>query len=191
MPTPDEVLGFWLDEVGPEGWYKAEDGLDQRIRDRFAETWDRAAEGGLSLWLTYPTGTLAYIIVTDQMPRNMFRGAAQSFVLDSAALAAAKSAIARRWDLRIDAPGRQFFYLPLMHAENLCDQDHCVRLFHARMPEASDNLLHARAHREVIRRFGRFPHRNAALGRSTTPEEAAFLAEGGYGRTVAEVRDAA
>ncbi len=191
MSTPEEVLAFWLDEVGPPGWYKSSDALDDDIRDRFAETWSRAASGGLSLWLTYPTGVIAYLVVTDQFPRNMWRGTAQSFALDGAALGAAKAAVARRWDLRIDPPARQFFYLPLMHAENLSDQDRCVRLFHTRMPEASDNLLHARAHREVIRRFGRFPHRNQALGRATTPEEAEFLAEGGYGRAVATLRDAA
>ncbi len=191
MSTPEEVLAFWLDEVGPAGWYKAEDALDEEIRDRFVALWERAAEGGLSLWLTYPTGTLAYIVLLDQFSRNMWRGEARSFALDAAALAAAKTAISRGWDLRVDPPARQFFYLPLMHSENLCDQDRCVRLFHSRMPDATDNLLHARAHREVIRRFGRFPHRNAALDRETPSEEAAFLADGGYGRTVAEVRDAA
>lgn len=191
MSTPEQVLAFWLDEVGPPGWYKVSDGLDDAIRERFADTWRRAAEGGLSEWLTHPRGVLAYLVVTDQFPRNMWRGSAQSFALDGTALGAAKTAIARRWDLRIDPPARQFFYLPLMHAENLSDQEHCVRLFHARMPEAADNLLHARAHREVIRRFGRFPHRNEALGRTTTREEAAFLAEGGYGKAVAAIRDAA
>lgn len=191
MSTAEEVLAFWLDEVGPGGWYKADDTLDAKVREQFAEVWERAAEGGLSLWLTYPNGTLAYILVTDQFPRNMWRGEPESFALDSAALAAAKSAISRGWDKRIDPPARQFFYLPLMHSENLCDQDRCVRLFHTRMPEAADNLLHARAHREVIRRFGRFPHRNATLQRETGPEEAEFLENGGYGQAVAALRDAA
>lgn len=191
MSTPEEVLAFWLDEVGPEGWYKSDASVDEAVRDRFADTWDQAAEGGLSLWLTYPSGTLAYIILTDQFPRNMWRGRARSFALDAAALATAKTAISKGWDVRVDPPARQFFYLPLMHSENLCDQDRCVRLFHTRMPQATDNLLHARAHREVIRRFGRFPHRNEALDRESAPEESAFLAEGGYGRAVADVRDAA
>ncbi len=191
MSTPEEVLAFWLDEVGPEGWYKSDASVDEAVRDRFADTWDQAAEGGLSLWLTYPSGTLAYIILTDQFPRNMWRGRARSFALDAAALATAKTAISKGWDVRVDPPVRQFFYLPLMHSENLCDQDRCVRLFHTRMPQATDNLLHARAHREVIRRFGRFPHRNEALDRESAPEESAFLADGGYGRAVADVRDAA
>lgn len=191
MATPEEVLSFWLDEVGPEGWYRGGEALDQMCRDRFADAWERASEGGLSLWLTYPTGTLAYAVLTDQLPRNMWRGEAQSFAMDAAALAAAKTAISRGWDLRIDPPGRQFFYLPLMHSENLIDQDRCVRLFHTRMPESEDNLLHARAHREVIRRFGRFPHRNKALKRETPEAEAEFLANGGYGRTVEDIRKAA
>jgi uncharacterized protein (DUF924 family) len=91
--------------------------------------------------------------------------------------------------MKIDEPARQFFYLPLMHSENLADQDRCVRLVLTRLPETGvSNLLHAKAHREVIRRFGRFPHRNAALGRSDTPAEAAFLASGGYGAVVREIK---
>ena len=98
------------------------------------------------------------------------------------ALAAAKIAIKRGWDLKVDEPARQFFYLPLMHSENLCDQERCVRLMCERMPvHGPDNLLHARAHREVIRQFGRFPYRNDALGRKTTPAEQVFLDDGGYG----------
>lgn len=192
MSTPDDVLAFWLDEIGPEGWYKAEDSLDQTIRDRFEEAWERAAEGGLSLWLTYPSGALAYIVLTDQFPRNMYRGTAKSFALDPVALAAAKVSISRKWDMAIDEPARQFFYLPLMHSENLCDQDRCVRLMHTRLSESGgSNLLHARAHREVIREFGRFPYRNEALSRRTQDAERKFMDEGGYGATVEAVRQAA
>src|SRR6056297_2150114 len=192
MVTPDEVLGFWLDEVGEKGWYEQSDTLDRELRDRFEEAWNVAREGTYGLWLTYPNGTLAYIILMDQFPRNMFRGTARAFSTDQHALAAAKAAIQRRWDLRTDEPARQFYYLPLMHSENLCDQERCVRLLCERMPEhGPDNLLHARAHREVIRRFGRFPYRNAALGRASTAPERAFEAEGGYGALVREVAEAA
>ncbi|MEW9918576.1 DUF924 family protein [Marimonas sp. MJW-29] len=185
MVGPQEILEFWLDEIGPKGWYEASDTLDATIRDTFLGTWEAASEGKFSLWLTYPSGALAYIILMDQFPRNMFRGEAKAFVSDRAALAAAKSAVERSWDLRIDEPARQFFYLPLMHSENLCDQDRSVRLICERMPETGEsNLLHARAHREVIRRFGRFPYRNAALGRNDTPGEKAFMSGGGYGETV-------
>ena len=181
MMSPDDVLRFWLDEVGPKGWYEADEALDAEIRARFLGAWEKARAGAFAMWLTYPSGTLAYIILTDQFPRNMFRGEARAFETDRAALAAAKVAINRGWDLRIDEPARQFFYLPLMHSENLCDQERCVRLICQRMPEHGPaNLLHARAHREVIRRFGRFPYRNDALSRSTTAPEAAFVDEGGY-----------
>lgn len=192
MSTPDEVLAYWLDEVGPEGWYVGGAELDAAIRDRFARAWDRASEGGLSLWQTYSSGTLAYILLTDQFPRNMYRDDARSFALDRVALAAAKMAISRGWDLKIDEPARQFFYLPLMHSEILSDQDRCVRLILTRLPEhGAPNLLHARAHREVIRRFGRFPHRNVALNRQTRPAEQEYINRGGYGATVNEMREAA
>jgi uncharacterized protein (DUF924 family) len=185
MIGPEDVLGFWLDEVGPAGWYKQDDALDAQIRDKFQDAWQGAMEGRYSLWLTYPSGTLAYIVLTDQFSRNMFRGSAKSFASDRMALAAAKSAIHKGWDMRIDEPARQFYYLPLMHSENLCDQDRSVRLICDRMPESGlDNLDHARAHRDVIRQFGRFPYRNEALERATTQSEAAYLAGGGYGYTL-------
>lgn len=185
MLGPERVLEFWLDEVGPDKWYVQDEALDQRCRDEFLPVWEDAKEGGLSLWLTYPAGVLAYIILTDQTPRNMFRGSAQSFATDPQALAASKAVIHRSWDLRIDEPARQFFYLPMMHSENLCDQDRAVRLIHSRMPETgAPNLMHAKAHREVIRKFGRFPYRNTALDRRPTGPEILFQEQGGYGATV-------
>ncbi|MEL6564542.1 MAG: DUF924 family protein [Pseudomonadota bacterium] len=183
MVGPDEILAFWLDACSPEHWYTRDDSLDQTIRDRFQSTWEAAREGSFSMWLTYPNGALAYIILTDQFPRNMFRDDARAFALDRASLAAAKSAIGKGWDLRIDEPARQFFYMPLEHSENLCDQDRAVRLICERI-EDPVKLLHARAHREVIRQFGRFPHRNAALSRKTTEPEQAHLEAGGYGAVV-------
>ena len=185
MTTPEEVLQFWLDEVGPQGWYEASDELDAKVRERFRQTWDRARDGTYGLWLTYPSGTLAYIIVMDQFSRNMFRGEAAAFSTDKHAMAAAKAAIHRKWDLRIDEPARQFFYLPLMHSENLCDQERCIRLVMERMPKGgADTLLHARAHREVIRMFGRFPYRNDALSRNSTEPELDYVEQGGYGSTL-------
>ena len=191
MSGPEEILAFWLDEVGPDGWYKQDEELDNTIRDRFGAMWTGAMEGRYSLWLTHPSGVLAYVILTDQFPRNMFRGEGKSFASDKVALAAAKSAIAKNWDMRIDEPARQFFYLPLMHSENLCDQDRCVRLMVERMPEAGkSNLLHARAHRQVIRQFGRFPYRNEALSRKPTATELEYVKAGGYGETVRELQAA-
>ena len=190
-PRPAMVLDHWIDEVGPEGWYGEDAARDDAIRGRFAAMWEHAMEGALALWLTYPSGALAYVVLTDQMPRNMWRGEARAFASDRAALAAAKAAIDRDWDLRIDEPARQFLYLPLMHSECLPDQERCVRLMLRRMPgTGASNLLHAKAHREVIRRFGRFPHRNEALGRIDTAAEAAFLAAGGYGAVVREMQEA-
>ena len=191
MQKPEEVLRYWLDEIGPKGWYASGPELDADIRNQFIATWEAAMEGACGLWLTYPVGTLAYIILTDQFPRNMFRDDAKAFESDRYARAACKVAVTRDWDLRISEPARQFFYLPLMHSENLVDQDRCVRLIAARMQrDLSDNLLHAQAHRDVIRQFGRFPFRNTALGRVSTPTEAAWLAAGAYGAAVRALRDA-
>ncbi|WP_299962659.1 DUF924 family protein [uncultured Roseobacter sp.] len=195
MAGPEDVLSFWLDEVSPGDWYKQSAALDSTIRARFSATWYSATEGRFSLWLTYPSGVLAYIILMDQFPRNMFRDTAEAFSTDRFALAAAKSAIDRGWDLKIDSPARQFFYLPLMHSENLCDQDRCVRLVCERMPDqGGDTLLHAQAHRAVIREFGRFPFRNDALTRASTAAEVDFIERGGYAellRTLPRATEAA
>ncbi len=191
MVGPEDILEFWLDEVGEKGWYLQDDELDETIRQKFENTWEAACEGRYSLWLTYPSGTLAYIILTDQFPRNMFRGSAKAFSSDVISLAAAKNAIHKTWDMKIDEPARQFFYLPLMHSENLCDQERCVRLMKERMPQSGEsNLLHARAHRAVIRKFGRFPYRNEALLRHSTAPEIAYVEQGGYGQTVRTLQKA-
>ena len=179
MVGPDDILKFWLDECGPKQWFMKDDAFDQTIRDRFFDAWKAATEGKFALWLTYPNGALAYIILTDQFPRNMFRGTDQAFATDRAAVAVAKSSICKGWDLRVDEPARQFFYLPLEHSENLSDQDRVVRLACERVQD-DGFMLHARAHREVIRRFGRFPHRNASMGRKSTASEQAYLDAGGY-----------
>ena len=190
MTNPEEILAFWLDEIGPEGWYAGGDQLDAEIKKRFEDTYNKACEGALSLWLTYPSGTLAYLILIDQFARNMYRGTPKSFSADKLARAAAKAAIARGWDMRIDEPARQFFYMPLVHSECLVDQDRAVRLIMTRMPESgADNLLHAKAHREIIRRFGRFPNRNEAIGRDTPSAEDEFLKQGGYAATVRALKE--
>ena len=191
MVSVEEVLAFWLDEAGPEGWYAQDDALDARIRDRFQSAWEQACDGAYSLWLTYPSGALAYIILTDQFSRNMFRGDPRAFGSDRLALAAAKQAIHRGWDMKIDEPARIFFYMPLEHSENLCDQDRAVRLIKERMPQTGAGyLLHARAHREIIRRFGRFPFRNEALSRDSTVAERTFVREGGYGTILRGLQEA-
>lgn len=191
MSDPVEVLDYWLGELGPDGWYAAGDELDAEIRDRFADVWQAAADGGLDHWVDGPAGALAFLVVTDQFPRNMWRGTARAFATDAQALAAARRAIAEGWDMAAPEPERQFFYLPLMHSEAMQDQEDCIGLIVERMPETgASNALHARAHAEIIRRFGRFPYRNAALGRETSAEEAAFLEGGGYAAVVETLKSA-
>jgi uncharacterized protein (DUF924 family) len=185
MTDPEEVLDFWLDEVGEDGWYAAGEALDRTCRDRFGKTWAAARGGAYRSWLSRPRGALAYLILTDQLPRNIHRGRPEAFATDGLARSAAGYAVQRGHDLRVEGLARQFFYLPFEHAENRQAQCRSVRLFLTRMgDDAGGNFVHAQAHREIIRRFGRFPFRNEVLGRSSTEAEAAFIAEGGYGAVV-------
>ncbi|WBU57130.1 DUF924 family protein [Paracoccus sediminicola] len=179
--TPQEVNEFWLNEVGPKGWYNATDELDQQCRDRFLPAWERA-EALSAEWQGTSEGALAALILTDQLPRNMFRDDARSFATDKLARRIASAALDAGFDLETEEPARQFFYMSFMHSEEMGDQNRAVSLFEERMP--GDNIRHARLHRDVIARFGRFPWRNAALGRETTPQERDFLDKGGYGAMV-------
>lgn len=191
MERPDTLIDFWLNEVGPKGWYMPGDGLDQTILDRYQNLWAEAADGGLAAWQINPRSMLAYLILTDQFPRNMFRDTGKAFSTDRLARAAAKHALDAGFDLRIAEPERQFFYLPLMHSECITDQDRCVRLMLERMPETgAENLRHAKAHREVIRRYGRFPTRNAALERSSSQSEQIYLSSNGYGEILETLKAA-
>ena len=187
----EEVLSFWIEEREPEAWYKADAALDDEIRARFMLHWEAARAGKLGQWKCSARGMLAYIIVTDQFSRNMFRGDPRSFATDGLALGMAQKAIQRGADRFIDEPERQFFFMPLMHSESLMMRERGVRLFMTRMSPENMNLLHARAHREVIRRFGRIPYRNEALGRHTTGREQTFLDDGGYGAAVRMVQTSA
>ena len=183
MDDPIAVLDFWLGQIGPEGWYAGGEEVDALCMI-FADLWDAAPEGGLSHWVDGTVGTLAFLILTDQIPRNIHRGTALAFASDGLALAAAKQALAEGWDLGAPEPERQFFYMPFEHSEDPEDQALAVRLMEERLASDPEMALHAKAHQEIIRRFGRFPTRNAALGRASSPEEEAFLAEGGYGAVV-------
>ncbi len=181
MRDSQAVLDFWLDDVGPQGWYVADDAVDFAIRDRFSALVGRALAGDLDNWTVSPNGTLALLILLDQFPRNLFRGDAKAFAGDPKARDIARLAVCRNTDLETAEPGRQFFYLPFEHSESLADQDWSVALFKTRMTTLTDETMwHIEQHRALIRRFSRFPFRNAALGRSPTPEEVAFLEEGGY-----------
>lgn len=175
--TPDDVLNFWT-EAGPDSWYRKDSGFDAKIARRFQQTFFDAASGKLSAWEASADDALALVIVLDQFPRNMFRNDPRAFSGDERAREIADRAIARGDDLRVAPALRQFFYLPFMHSENIADQDRCVAL--CGKLGNPENLKYAIIHADIIRRFGRFPHRNAILGRHTTKEEQEFLDSGGF-----------
>jgi len=177
IKSPEDVLAFWI-KAGPEKWYQKDEAFDRSIRDSFLTTYEAAAEGRLSAWERTPDSALALIIVLDQLPRNMFRNSARAWLADPLAREVAGRAISQGFDKAVDKSLRAFFYLPFMHSEDLADQDYCVELCEALGNE--DNLKYAEIHRDVISRFGRFPHRNVVLGRETTPDEQAFLDGGGF-----------
>jgi uncharacterized protein (DUF924 family) len=177
IAAPDDVLTFWR-AAGPEKWFEKDETFDRDIRDRFLETYEAAAAGRLADWERTPEGALALLIALDQFPRNMFRGEARAFATDALARAVAGRAIERGFDKRYEPREATFFYLPFEHSEAIADQERCVTLFGA--TGDADLLKWAELHADIIRRFGRFPHRNAVLGRATTAEEQAFLDDGGF-----------
>lgn len=177
IETPQAVLAFWR-EAGPKKWFTKSASFDRRIRARFLPTYRAAAAGALSHWEHKPDAALALAIVLDQFPRNMFRASARAFAADPLARQVARRAIARGYDRRVRKGERQFFYLPFEHSESMPDQERCVALFRA--TGNAELLKWAKLHADIIRKFGRFPHRNAALGRATTKEEKAFLDRGGF-----------
>jgi uncharacterized protein (DUF924 family) len=170
--APAEIVSFWS-EAGPDKWFEQDESFDQAIRLRFLLTYEAAANGELIAWEENVEGALALVLLLDQFPRNMFRGDARAFPTDALARAVADRALARGFDQATDLALRPFFYLPFMHSEALIDQDRSVRLYEA-LGE-TEQLRYATEHRDVVQRFGRFPHRNRALGRDTTPAEEAFL----------------
>jgi len=177
IASPQDILAFWR-AAGHEKWFGKDDAFDAEIRTRFLPTYEAAAAGRLSDWEASPDGALALTIVLDQFSRNMFRGDARTYAADPIARAVVKRAIARGFDQAVPKELRGFLYLPLMHSETPADQDQCVALHHAHGDP--EGIKYAEHHADIIRRFGRFPHRNAILGRQTTPEERAFLDGGGF-----------
>ena len=173
LATPDDVLAFWRN-AGPEKWFSKDEIFDQACRDRFLPTYEAAARGDLNEWELTPEGALAVILLLDQFPRNIFRGQRETYKADPVALMAADRAIERGFDHKVEPELRQFFYLPFTHSESLRHQERSVALNETL---GEDSIHWARHHHDVIARFGRFPHRNAILGRETTPEEEAFLQE--------------
>ena len=196
MDTPDTLHAFWFGTSPQDAeviasqsalWWQKQPAVDTEIRKRFAPLVERAATGELDSWLGELRGRLALILLTDQFPRNIWREQAAAFAFDVLALRWAKEALALGLDTRARAIERVFLYLPLEHSENLADQQHAVRLFEALAASVSTELRpafdgfldYARRHLEIIERFGRFPHRNAALGRETSAAEAEFLRQPG------------
>jgi uncharacterized protein (DUF924 family) len=175
--SPEGILAFWR-EAGPDRWYRKDSAFDDLVRSRYLKLWESAAAGELSSWEKSDDGALALVIVLDQFPRNMFRGDARAFSSDAMACEVANRAVDRGTDARIAEDLREFLYLPLTHSEHLSDQLRCVDLFRA--AGSADNLKYAEDHAAIIRRFGRFPHRNRILGRAMTADEQAFLDEGGF-----------
>lgn len=173
LATPEEVIEFWR-EAGPEKWFSKDETFDRACRDQFLPTYEAAARGDLNEWELSPEGALAVILLLDQFPRNMFRGQRETYKADPVALMAADRAIERGFDRKVEPDFRRFFYLPFMHSESLADQERSVTLNEAL---GEDSSKWARHHHDIIARFGRFPHRNAILGREMTPEEEAFLKE--------------
>jgi uncharacterized protein (DUF924 family) len=178
ISKPLDVLAFWR-AAGPDKWFERDDGFDADVRARFLATCAAAAQGRLDDWQGTPDGVLALLILLDQFPRNLFRDDARAFATDAQAREIAERAIARGFDRMFGLPERRFFYTPLMHSENLADQERCIAL--CRAAGDVEGVKYAELHVDVIRRFGRFPHRNRALGRATTDEERAFLDAGSAG----------
>ncbi len=175
---PNDIVGFWLG-AGPAKWFKKVPAFDEAIRLKFEPTHHRAARGEYDAWAATAEGALALLLLLDQFPRNLYRGSGHAFATDPKARAFARAAVERGFDRQVEPALRNFFYLPFEHSEDLADQDFGLAL--CAEAGVADDLRWAGVHRDIIARFGRFPHRNEALGRVTTAEEQAFLDAGGFG----------
>lgn len=173
---PADVLAFWT-EAGPRRWFRKDAAFDARFRERFLAAHEAAARAELDGWAASAEGALALLILLDQFPRNAFRDSARMFATDAQAREVARGALARCLDTQVDPELRNFFYLPFMHSEEVADLERCVELTRC---IGGDPHRYAQHHLDIVRRFGRFPHRNAVLGRASTPEELRFLDEGGF-----------
>jgi uncharacterized protein (DUF924 family) len=176
LTEAEDVVAFWRD-AGHALWFAKDEDFDRLFRERYLQAHEAALRGELEHWMQNATGTLALVLLLDQFPRNAFRGSARMYATDAVARAIAEKAIAAGHDREVPAELRVFFVLPFGHSENLADQDRAVELARALGPA---DLARAEHHRDIVRRFGRFPHRNPILGRAMTQEEQRYLDEGGY-----------
>jgi uncharacterized protein (DUF924 family) len=172
--APSDLIRFWFSDEARARWFDSTPEFDRLLRDRYLDLWELARTGGLTHWASTPEGALALVIVFDQLPLNMFRGEPRCFATEATSREVAAQAIANGLDRDLGPEQQSFLYMPYMHSEDPADQDRSVALFEA--AGLLDNLGYAKHHREIVRRFGRFPHRNAILGRENTPEETAWLA---------------
>lgn len=173
MDDPESLLRFWFGEAGPDRWFDSDTAFDTRIRERYGALHGAAVRGELAAWRDTPRGRLAEVIVLDQFSRNMFRGTAAAFASDPQALALAQEAVRSQADRELPPPQRAFLYMPYMHSESARVHQDALRLFS--QPGLEGNLHAERWHKDIIDRFGRYPHRNAVLGRTTTADEQAYL----------------
>jgi uncharacterized protein (DUF924 family) len=183
-PRAAQVMNFWFANGERDArWFEKSDAFDGEIRVRFLAFHEEAASGALDAWRNEPADCLALIVLLDQFPRNMFRGTPRAFATDACALGAARHAVARGYDRTMTPSQRMFIYLPFEHSESREDQETACRLTEplAAFAATHDVYQYAVRHREVVARFGRFPHRNALLGRTSTPEEIEFLKQPGSG----------
>ena len=176
-PTADDVISFWFEEIEPKSWWTKSASFDKLIRDRFADVHAQANRCELFTWRSSPQGRLAEVIVLDQFSRNMYRDTPQAFASDVLALGLAQEAVAVGADLHLDSEQRQFLYLPFMHSESRIVHHEATRLYAEHGTPSQQNF--ERRHCEIIERFGRYPHRNAVLGRTSSSEEAEFLNQPG------------
>jgi uncharacterized protein (DUF924 family) len=170
---PQEILDFWFSDEVRKFWFNSTPEFDALLRERFEAIWTRASCGELDDWLQSAAGCLALIIVLDQFPLNMFRGQAQSFASEAQSREVARVAIDKGFDQDLDLRSRAFLYMPFMHSEELVDQQRALQLF--AQPGLEDNLRFARHHHDIVRKLGRFPHRNKALGRESSEAEIEYL----------------
>ena len=177
----EQVLQFWFEDTKPAQWFQVNPEFDRVIEEKFAETYDLGRDGLLDDWQSDADGCLALCIVLDQFPRNIFRGKPQAFETDKQALLIAKHAVVKGFDQILPVPKRRFLYMPYEHSEQIGDQRKSVALFEKMKEEDPMSYEYAVRHFDVIDRFGRFPHRNAILGRENTSEEEEYLAEPGAG----------
>lgn len=195
---PEDVLSFWFGELDADGrsdeahtkrWFTKDEAFDRLLREKFGATHEAVSRGTCESWLDSARGRLAYVIVLDQFSRNMFRGSGESFAMDSRAREVVREGVRLGTDKQLAFEERGFFYMPLVHSESIDDQDECVAAFSGFQQEVDEKLAKrldnslkfVHMHRDIILRFGRFPHRNALLGRESTPEEIEFLKQPGSG----------